>query len=532
MSMKKRTTSLTVKLGLGFMSVMFLALVIGATSIAGLRSMEGLIHTMFADNLEPIVIVSKLNVNALYHIRGAYRLVIENDTATMDKIVANAEIYRAEVEKELEEYRGHLHSVERQELYKLLSAQWSAYLAAYRTFREPALANRSAEANALIADRVRPAYNDLDATISKLVALNERDAGEENAAAASTGQTILIVELALVLAALAAGVALSLIIARSILRSVGGEPVAIAELAERFAAGDLRSLDVGKKRGANTGIYGSLVRMGERLRDTVASIQVSANQVSSGSEEISSTAQQLSQGATEQASGAEEVASSMEEMAATIRQNADNSLSTETISQKAAQDAAEGGHAVGEAVGAIKEIVDRIGIINEIAGQTNLLALNAAIEAARAGEAGKGFAVVAAEVRKLAERSQKAAGEISEISTATMDRASRAGEIIDRIIPDISKTAELVQEISSASKEQNAGAEQIGSAMGQLDNVIQQNAAASEELASMAEELSSQAMQLADTIAFFKLDDGPAPSAEASSAQGGNSVTAIAAVYE
>jgi methyl-accepting chemotaxis protein len=213
----------------------------------------------------------------------------------------------------------------------------------------------------------------------------------------------------------------------------------------------------------------------------------------------------MSQGATEQASSAEEVSSSMEEMSSNIRQNADNALQTEKIAKKASSDAEEGGRAVEETVTAMKEIAVKTGIIEEIARQTNLLALNAAIEAARAGEHGKGFAVVASEVRKLAERSQKAAAEIKELSGTSVIIAEKAGEMLGRIVPDIQKTAELVAEISAASSEQNSGAEQINKAILQLDEVIQQNASSSEEMSSMAEELSSQAEQLSESIAFFKV---------------------------
>jgi methyl-accepting chemotaxis protein len=195
----------------------------------------------------------------------------------------------------------------------------------------------------------------------------------------------------------------------------------------------------------------------------------------------------------------------MEQMAANIRQNADNAMQTEKIAVKSSKDAQEGGAAVINTVKAMKDIAEKISIIEEIARQTNLLALNAAIEAARAGEHGKGFAVVASEVRKLAERSQSAAAEISDLSSSSVEVAEKAGEMLNQMVPDIQRTAELVQEIAAASKEQDTGAEQVNMAIQQLDQVIQQNASASEEMASTSEELSSQAEQLQDTIGFFKL---------------------------
>jgi methyl-accepting chemotaxis protein len=196
----------------------------------------------------------------------------------------------------------------------------------------------------------------------------------------------------------------------------------------------------------------------------------------------------------------------MEEMSSNIKQNADNAQQTEKIALKAANDAKEGGQAVSETVAAMKDIAMKISIIEEIARQTNLLALNAAIEAARAGEHGKGFAVVATEVRKLAERSQTAAAEISTLSASSVEVAEKAGEMLTKIVPDIQKTADLVSEINAASNEQNAGANQINKAIQQLDQVIQQNATATEEMASTAEELSSQAEQLQNTMSFFKVD--------------------------
>jgi methyl-accepting chemotaxis protein len=254
----------------------------------------------------------------------------------------------------------------------------------------------------------------------------------------------------------------------------------------------------------------SMNTMVEKLRAVVTDVKNASASVSTGSQQLSSGASQLSEGTTEQAASAEEASSTVEEMNATIKQNADNAMQTEKIALKSSSDAQESGKAVTDAVIAMKQIAEKIGIIEEIARQTNLLALNAAIEAARAGDAGKGFAVVAAEVRKLAERSQAAAGEIGHLSSSSVDIAERAGSMLAKLVPDIQKTAELVQEISAASKEQAGGADQINGAIQQLNRVVQQNAGAAEEMSTMSEELSAQAAQLQSAVEFFKLSNGAA----------------------
>jgi methyl-accepting chemotaxis protein len=277
----------------------------------------------------------------------------------------------------------------------------------------------------------------------------------------------------------------------------------ITRAAKEIAGGNL--LVEIRERSERDELMRALAAMVQQLSDVVSEVKSAADNVAQGSLELSSGSENMSQGASEQAAAAEEASSSMEQMSANIRQNADNALQTEKIAVQSASDAIEGGKAVTQTVLAMKEIAGKIGIVGEIARQTNLLALNAAIEAARAGEHGKGFAVVASEVRKLAERSQTAAGEIAKLSATSVDVAERAGQMLTQLVPNIQKTAELVQEISAASKEQDTGAGQINKAIQQLDQVIQQNAGAAEEMSSTAEELSGQAEQLQSTIAFFKV---------------------------
>ncbi|MBZ0220341.1 MAG: HAMP domain-containing protein [Candidatus Methylomirabilis sp.] len=249
-------------------------------------------------------------------------------------------------------------------------------------------------------------------------------------------------------------------------------------------------------------------RMMGHIHSIINDINNSVEQLASSSEELNGSAQQISSGATEQASSIEETSTAMEQMASNIRQNTSNASETEAIATKSASDALKSGKAVAETVGAMKDIAARISIIEEIARQTNLLALNAAIEAARAGEHGKGFAVVASEVRKLAERSQAAAGEIGKLSTASVHTAEETGEMLAMLVPDIQKTAELVKEITSASNEQSAGADQINKAIQELDHIIQQNASGAEELSATSEELAAQATRLQSAIAYFQLENG------------------------
>jgi methyl-accepting chemotaxis protein len=287
-------------------------------------------------------------------------------------------------------------------------------------------------------------------------------------------------------------------IARAMQKMVG--------LSKEISKGDLTHHESGIDHQDEIGVLArTLLEMAGRLREVMFSIRAAADQVAAGSHELSSSSQEVSQGASEQAASVEELSSSIEEMAGTVAQNAENAQQTALIATRAAEGAKEGGQAVAQTVKAMQDIAEKIEVIEEIARQTNLLALNAAIEAARAGEHGMGFAVVASEVRKLAERSQHAAQEIRGVAGSSVKTALNAGKLIEQIVPEIQRTAELIREINAASTEQARSIKENARAIEQFDQVIQANSAAAEEMSSTSEELSAQAEQLLEVISFFRL---------------------------
>jgi methyl-accepting chemotaxis protein len=334
-------------------------------------------------------------------------------------------------------------------------------------------------------------------------ALRIREAVERQEAGAEAGRRLII---GLLLAAVALAVAVGVGVTRSITL-----PLRTAvDAAERIGNGDLRHAADADGKDEVAQLQRAMRAMTDQLAEVIGQVRGGAEALSGASAQVSSTAQALSQGTGEQAASVEETTSSLEEMSASITQNAESSRQTEAMANEGARNAEEGGQSVAATVEAMNAIAERIGIVEEIAYQTNLLALNAAIEAARAGEHGKGFAVVATEVRKLAERSQKAAKEIGTLAGSSVEVAERSGKLIVELVPTIRKTADLVQEVAAASQEQSAGVQQVSKAMGVVDQVTQRNASAAEELSSTAEEMASQAEALQELVAFFQLRDDAA----------------------
>ena len=327
----------------------------------------------------------------------------------------------------------------------------------------------------------------------------------------------------IVIAGLLAALAVSVIIAVFLTRMITVSLKKGVDFAQTIADGDLTSIiDLDQKDEIGV-LASSLNEMSSKLKGIMENIISSSRDVAQGGDELKNLAMNISSGASEQASSSEEVASAIEEMAANIKQNTENASMTSEIADKVAKDANISGEVVKEAVESIKKISEKIEVIDGISRQTNMLALNAAIEAARAGEHGKGFAVVASEVRKLAENSQKAAIEIMDLSSHTVNKAVAAGKMLEDLVPEIIKTSDLIKEISSASSEQERGVDQMNIAINQLNEVVQTNASSSEEMAATSEELNAKSDFMLQTVSFFKIGNTVVRKNQKSSEKKGNS---------
>ena len=398
--------------------------------------------------------------------------------------------------------------VEKAMLDKIRTA-WAAYKIAADQAIALSMQNKKQEAAAISTGEARDTAEEAGSLVDQMVSRQRQEMTEADHAGDALydrSRTLLMV-LALGALAVAIGGAtwVCLVVSRGFKQ--------LSNALDTVAGGDLTQTIEVRSNDEIKDLVETTNAMIERLRGVVGDTTTAAQNVAAGSQQLSASSEQVSQGATEQAAAAEEASASMEPMAANIKQNADNAAQTEKIARQSSKDAEASGVAVERAVGAMRTIAEKIGIVQEIARQTDLLALNAAVEAARAGEHGRGFAVVASEVRKLAERSQTAAAEISAVSGDTVQAAAQAGEMLTRLVPDIRRTAELVAEISAACREQDLGAGQINQALQQLDQVTQQNASASEQITSTSEELAGQAEELQQSIAFFRVDDKSAATA-------------------
>ncbi|MBF0553315.1 MAG: MCP four helix bundle domain-containing protein [Nitrospirae bacterium] len=491
------------RLALAFGIVVVLLLVVAIVGITKLEGLNNSINEVVKAEYPKVAGCSNINIDVLKIARSMRNMLIMDKKEDIQKELERIAEARKNITASLDTMAQLVKSDSGKAGLKAITDAGVLYAPGQEEFMKLAADGKQAEAREFLLTKLRSLQGSYIEAIQKLKQHQEEHMEKYGKQAEESYKSARTIIIALSIIAIVLAITIAMWITVSLLRQLGGEPHYIASIAQSVADGDL-TMRFGTGRSSETGILLAMKGMVEKLREIVASVRSSADNVAAGSNELSSGAQSLSEGATEQAASVEETSSSMEEMTSNIRQTTDNSRQTEAIATSAARDALDTGKSVTQAVSAMKEIASKISIIEEIARQTNLLALNAAIEAARAGEHGKGFAVVASEVRKLAERSQKAAGEISGLSASTVNIAEQAGTMLNKLVPDIRKTADLVQEITAASNEQNTGAEQINKAIQQLDQVIQQNASAAEQMASTSEELSSQSEQMQGAIAYFK----------------------------
>lgn len=450
-----------------------------------------------------------------------YRHVLNTDATKMEEIEVKIKEAQDGIEKGLNEYisRGLAADDKDRGMIETERSILKDYLSGIEAVLALSRVNKLEEARDLLAKGAATAEK-LNSAFEEQLQYNSELGKKAADEALAIRQTAVMVSVATaVLVMLFLGV-MAFFMVRNLLAQLNKAVNATVRLSE----GDMTiQIDVTSKDEIGR-LMLAIQTMSTKLSSVITEVRGSADSLSSASEEITATAQSISQATSEQAASVEETSASIEQMSASINQNTENSKVTDGMATKSSGEAIQGGEAVKQTVAAMKSIAGKIGIIDDIAYQTNLLALNAAIEAARAGEHGKGFAVVAAEVRKLAERSQIAAKEISELASDSVEKAESAGKLLDSMVPSIKKTSDLVQEISAASEEQSSGVGQINTAMNQLNQITQQNASACEELAATAEEMSGQALQLQDLMSFFKINNvasevgRAAPTAKASKA--------------
>ncbi|WP_062112637.1 methyl-accepting chemotaxis protein [Aureimonas sp. AU40] len=481
-------------------------LVVGAMALVGFLGIDrlGKSNDRFVDfhdrPFQQAMRLSDIRADLLNAGRLVNRSLIVTDAARRAELEKSVHEALQKARDEIDAYRSHTHlAVDKVDTLREAVGRYDKATSQAIDFGDQGAPQ---EALRLIEAEAVPAMQVILESVAALTDLQRQVAAEATRTSeevyASTRDMLMAIVAGAVLLGLSAAVWLSLLVNRGLSFAV--------EQTERLGRGEIATEIVHRRRDEIGTLLDRLEDTRRQLRFVLSGVRVSADQVAAGSGQSAVAAEQLSSGASEQAAASEQASAAVEEMTANIRQSTENAVQTERMAQRASLAARDTGAAMAGSVQAMHTIVDRIRIVQDIARQTDLLALNAAIEAARAGQHGKGFAVVASEVRKLAERSQTAASEIASLSEATLHAADEAGRKLADMVPDITRTAELVSEISAASREQSAGIAQINLAIQQLDQVTQTNAGAATELSATAVQLAGEANRLNERTGFFQID--------------------------
>jgi len=515
-----------------------LTLLVGVIGLTQASRINDMLNSMYETNLVPTADVANANMQAIYHNRSLLLHIAETKPEDLQSTQAQMDQYLKEYKKLVDRYRKTFLTPPEVEMLRKLDEAMPAYVQVADKVVQLSAKGDKSEATALFRAEATTAFKKADDLLSELVDFNVKlgeTAYKDSDVVANQARNILI---GVALVALVLSIGGALVISRSITHPLGAEPSDIVRTADAIAAGDLTTALV-VQPGDTESAMARLAAMRSALTDIVGGVRMNAESVATASAQIAQGNQDLSQRTEEQASSLQQTAATMEELSTTVRHNADSARQANQLAQGASTVAAQGGEVVGKVVDTMQSISDSsrkigdiIGVIDGIAFQTNILALNAAVEAARAGEQGRGFAVVASEVRSLAQRSAEAAKEIKSLIGRSVEQVEQgtvlvdqAGKTMGEIVGSIQRVSDIVAEITSASAEQSTGISQVGEAVGQMDQVTQQNAALVEESAAAAESLKGQALQLVQAVATFKLPAGPhgahhaaAPSAHAPSA--------------
>jgi methyl-accepting chemotaxis protein len=511
----KISTRLTILIS----TLLLLLIGMGALGLIGVAQSNASMKAIYEDRLVPshqLGEIKLLTMSNRFQIASAIATPTPEQTA---ESIAQIDANIAKLNKEWDAYIATTLTVEEERLTKVFISDRKAFVEEGLRPAQAALrSNDVKEASRLLTDKLKPLFVPLRKSMDELAQLQLDEGLKEFRMAENRYATIRGVTLAATLVGILFAVLFGVFMVRGIVKQLGAEPGAAADLARNVAAGDL-STHIHLQSGDTTSLAAQLKAMQQSLAKVVSDVRQGSEGVATASAEIASGNHDLSARTEQQASALQETASSMDALSSTVKQNADSARQANQLATSASAVAVQGGDVVAQVVDTMKginessrKISDIISVIDGIAFQTNILALNAAVEAARAGEQGRGFAVVASEVRSLAGRSAEAAKEIKSLINASVERVEQGTALVDQagatmteVVSSIRRVTDIMGEISAASAEQSAGVTQVGQAVAQMDQSTQQNAALVEEMAAAASSLKVQAEELVHVVSVFKL---------------------------